>query len=260
MPVTLKVPLRRLSQSEFGDIAYEVIRHAFAIHHELGRFFDERIYKNELARRMPGVTLEVPIEIDFESFHKCLYLDMLVDAGAVFEFKTVEKLTGMHRAQLIQYLLLCELPHGKLINMRPGQVEHEFVNATQRFADRTQFETNSERWNDSIRELAQLREYMVALLRDLGTGLSISLYEEAATQNEMHVGVFLNGHELGEQRVRLIAPDIALKISGFDSPSDHFETHARRWLAHVNLSAIAWINIGKKKVTFTTIHKSHSQK
>ena len=48
MPVTLAVPIRRLSQAEFGEFSYEVMRHVFAIHNDLGRFFDEAIYKSEL--------------------------------------------------------------------------------------------------------------------------------------------------------------------------------------------------------------------
>src|SRR6266516_5481559 len=70
MPISIPIPLRRLSQQEFGDIAYETMHHVFDIHHELGRFFDERIYKNELARRLPGVRLEVPIDLSFGSFGK----------------------------------------------------------------------------------------------------------------------------------------------------------------------------------------------
>ena len=43
MPITTRIPIRRLSQAEFGDIAYEVMLHVFAIHNEIGRFFDEKI-------------------------------------------------------------------------------------------------------------------------------------------------------------------------------------------------------------------------
>jgi hypothetical protein len=57
MAVTLPIPIRRLSQSEFGELAFDVMRHVFAIHNEIGRFFDEKIYKRELARRLPRVRL-----------------------------------------------------------------------------------------------------------------------------------------------------------------------------------------------------------
>ena len=57
MPITLRFPIRRLSQSEFGEISFEVMRHVFAIHNEIGRFFNEQIYKQELTNRLPGVRL-----------------------------------------------------------------------------------------------------------------------------------------------------------------------------------------------------------
>jgi GxxExxY protein len=109
MPVASRIPFCRLSQTEFGDIAYEVMRHVFAIHNEIGRFFDEKIYKQELAQRMAGVRLEEPIEVTFGSFRRLYFLDALVADGAVFEFKSVESLAGRHRTQLLNYLLLKEV-------------------------------------------------------------------------------------------------------------------------------------------------------
>jgi GxxExxY protein len=128
MPIHLNFPIRQLSQREFGDIAFEVMRHVFAIHNELGRFFDEKIYKRELAHRLPNVRLEAPIDITFASFQKRYFIDVLVGEGGLFEFKAAESLSGRHRAQLLQYLLLCGLAHGKLNNVRREDVQHEFVN------------------------------------------------------------------------------------------------------------------------------------
>ena len=98
MPITVKYPIRRMSQAEFGDLAYEVMRTVFSIRDELGRFFDEKIYKRELALRLPGVQLEVPIEVSHSTFTRPYFLDALVNAGAVFEFKAVEALTERHEA------------------------------------------------------------------------------------------------------------------------------------------------------------------
>ncbi len=49
MPVIIRTPIRGLSQAEFGDLAYAVMGCVFEIHRDLGRFFDEKIYKRELA-------------------------------------------------------------------------------------------------------------------------------------------------------------------------------------------------------------------
>ena len=118
MPVIIKTPTTRLDQAAFGKIAHEVMQCIFAIHNEFGRFFDERIYQQEFARRVPHTQLEVPIQVIFENFRKTYFIDALVETGAVFEFKTVDSLVARHRSQLLNYLLLAELSHGKLVNMR----------------------------------------------------------------------------------------------------------------------------------------------
>ena len=59
---------------------------------------------------------------------KTYCLDMLIGGGAIFELKAVQSLMERHRRQLMQYLFLLDLPHGKLVNLRPERVDHEFVN------------------------------------------------------------------------------------------------------------------------------------
>ena len=260
MPFSLRAPIRRLSQGEFGDLSYEVMRHVFDIHNQLGRFFDERIYKCELAHRLDNVRLEVPIDICFESFRTTLFLDVLVGDGGVFEFKAAEKISATHRAQLLQYLMLCELAHGKLINVRPEKVEDEFVNTTLRLADRIAFAVDSTRWNPVVGEALHLKEQIVALLRDWGVGLQIPLYEAAVAHLlgslvETEVDVMIDGRSVGAQRVRMMAPGVLMKITGLSCPLDRFENHARRLLAHLDAHAIAWINISLQQVTFTTLEK-----
>ena len=211
---------------------------------------------------MPGVRLEEPIDVRFGSFHKQYFLDVLVADGALFEFKAVEMLAGRHRAQLLNYLLLSELAHGKLINVRTEGIEHEFVNTHWRYADRLKFEMDTTRWDATIPGTGVLHDFMTAFLRDLGTGLEVGLYEEAVMhcfggkeRVEADVRVEVGGHGLGQQRMRLIAPGVAFKITGLDGSLADFEAHARRLLAHVDLRAIAWININMKQATFTTLTK-----
>lgn len=82
-----------------------------------------------------------------------------------------------HRGQLLNYLVLCDLPKGKLVSVRPELVEHELVNATLRPADRRSFSVDTrDFWplNDADRTWQQ---FLVAALRDWGTGLDLHLYE-----------------------------------------------------------------------------------
>ena len=80
---------------EFVARTYEVMRHIFDIHGQLGRLFHEKIYKHEIAYRVPDARCEVAVDLQFEDFCKRYSLDLLVGDGAIFELKAVE-LLGRH--------------------------------------------------------------------------------------------------------------------------------------------------------------------
>jgi len=234
--------------------------YVFEIHNEFGRFFDEKIYKWELNRRCPGVQLEVPIEVTFESFRKLYFLDALVEGGAPFEFKTVESLTDRHRSQLLHYLLMADLSHGKLVNLRTEQIQHEFVNTTLRACNRVEFEIADQGWQE-IGDKPILK-WFAAFLREVGAGLDISLYEESLThllggdeQTLQEVKVISGGGVLGSQKLRLVAPNVAFKVTTLSDDPSLFEQHARRLIEHTSLEAIQWINVTRKEVLFQTIRK-----
>jgi GxxExxY protein len=260
MPVTIRTPIRRLSQSEFAELAYSVMGSVFEIHGEFGRFFDEKIYKRELAHRHAGVELEVPIEITHATFRKLQYIDVLVGAGAAFEFKAVEVLTPRHSAQLLHYMLLAELSHGKLVNLGDQSVEHKFINTTLTRRDRIAFEIDAARWNNNTPGARQFAEVLEAVLRDWGVGLDLQLYGEALThllggeaQHLADVAVRTLEHKLGLQKMRLAAPRVAFALTALPEVNRDYERHAVRLLRHTELDAILWANIDLKMVTLTTI-------
>lgn len=260
MPIIVPTGLRRLSQAEFGQLAYAVMGCVFEIHRDLGRFFDEKIYKRELAHRLPGVRLEVPVRVRHETFDKTYHLDVLVADGGLFEFKAVDAIVPKHRAQTLNYLHLTNLAHAKLINVRPEQVEHEFVNTTLTREDRLQFRIESGRWDDGVPGGRRFCEVLSSLLRDWGTCLELPLYEEAAThffggeaRALTEVEVRTADHTLGHQKMRLAAAGVAFVLTALGDDAESFETHARRLLRHVDLEAILWADIGLRCVRFTTL-------
>ncbi|MGD0898294.1 MAG: GxxExxY protein [Thermoguttaceae bacterium] len=259
MPVLLGAKIRRLDQKEFGEIAYEVMRCAFEVHRELGRCFDEKIYQREMAFRLADAQTEVPVEAVFETFRKVYYLDLVVDGGAIIELKAVEGLNSRHRGQLLNYLLLAEAAHGKIVNFRTERVQHEFVNATLIHADRIAFAIDDQRWRDM--GTGGLKDRMIAVLRDWGTALDIALYEEVAAhfcgraaEPLADIEIRVGPRSLGRQPVRLAKPNVALRVTSF-GPDDSlaFESHLHRFGEHTALHAIQWINITPSRVQFTTI-------
>ncbi|MEZ6135524.1 MAG: GxxExxY protein [Pirellulaceae bacterium] len=207
MPIEIDANLRCYSQDEFGRVAYNVMGHVFAIHNEMGRFFNESIYRNALARRIGDQgRSEVLIKVQFDDFSFKYFLDLLVCEGAVFELKVASQLTARHRAQLVNYLLLCELNHGKLINFRPEKVEHEFLNTSLTRAERTNFQVD-----DQSRLERDFVMWFIAFLRDVGTCLELQLYEQAASYffggDDVVVQTIEIG-KLGRQKIRLTSHDL----------------------------------------------------
>ena len=262
MPIIPPAGLRRLDDKEFERAAYRVMEVVFQVHNEFGRLFDERIYHAEIARRLNGARIQVPVEVVFESFRKVYYLDLLYADGAVFELKAAEATTDRHRAQLLNYLLILDLPHGKLVNLRGELVEHEFVNAPWRRANRQRFDVDDTGWGEAGSCAVDVKKLLIAILHDWGVGLENSLYEEALThflggEEEVvcPVDVLVGQTKVGTQVCRLVNLDTAFKITSLTSDVGHYEEHLRRLLAHTVLKQIQWVNIGRKLVTFRTLRK-----
>jgi GxxExxY protein len=262
MPITPLHPVKRMSQAEFQEVSYAVMGHIFDIHNDFGRFFDEEIYKRELASRMPEVELEFPVAVAHDTFSTTYYLDALIARGGAFEFKAAEGLTPRHRGQLYNYLLLLDLADGKLVNMRPESVCHEFVNATVRREERNRFEIVASRWSRMLKGSDCVMDSVVSLLADWGAGLELPLYEAALThflggEEKVVRKVNVHGHSnvVGQQSMRFAAADVAFKLTAFTSENEHFVEHVQRLLRHVDLRAILWININLEQVTLTSIEQ-----
>lgn len=260
MPIIRQIETVRISQDEFSSLAFEVMSHVHDIHNEFGRFFDERVYKRELADRMTGLELELPVTVTHKTFSKTYQLDVLARRSGIFEFKAAESIVSRHRSQSFNYLLLFDLPHGKIINVRPERVGSEFVNCHQHLEDLRNPAVLDSAFDSNIAGAEFFRDMLTALVRDWGAGLEIGLFDEALTHflgGEQCVLVPVpvigkKGH-LHDQKMRMLAPDVAFRLTAFAERLDAFETHAKRLLQHTTLKAIHWANITHRHVTFTTI-------
>lgn len=261
MPIICQHPLRRLNQDQFGAIAYEIVGCAFEIHTAMGRFFDEHVYRNEIFLRFEDRAVrEFEVRLAHGDYQKILRIDLLIDGTAVFEFKSVSKLGEQQRGQLIQYLMLTDLPHGKLLNFRPDQLEHEFINCSVRTAERHRYcESRLESFADSASGRA-FETHVFDLFADWGTGLDVHLYEEAIACQygglvavEKEINVRRNGHRIGSHRVRLIDPTTAYKITAIREETKKYESHLTRLLMHTDLERILWVNATLDQVTLREI-------
>jgi GxxExxY protein len=234
----------------------------FEIRNELGRIFDESVYKRALALRRDDAAWEVSVDVRHGGFIKRYFLDALVADGAVIEFKTVQALTSRHTGRLLHYLLLTELPAGLLVNLRPERLQHKFVNAALSRSDRANYTVDSGHWDDSIPGARIVREIILDLMADWGTSLELELYEDALTYflggaNRVlrRVPVAWNGVCLGDQLLRFASEDVVVRLTAFECKQDErlFEAHAGRLLAHTPVTALLWVNCGRHVIRFRSL-------
>lgn len=234
----------------------------YRLQDELGRFFVERVYKQALLASLPDVQAEVPIDLVWRDFKVTRFLDILVGGGAAFEFKTVEKLTNAHHAQLLNYLMLLDLAHGKLANLRSSRVEEAFVNTSLRFPDRIQFEVDSSRYQTGDPAACLFRDSLLDLLQDWGAGLELALYLEAMTHVfggtalvERQIDVVWKSQTVAQQPLRFASDDYAFHVTAMDTVSPESETQAQRLLDHTRLKNFLWANVSRKRITFTLLKR-----
>lgn len=262
MPVQCKLEIRRLPQDQFARLDYSVMRHMFGAQNDIGRLADERIYSADIADRVrrSGMTCrrETRLELSFDGFKKNLLLDLVVDNSGIYELKTASTLTPRHRAQLMSYLYLLDIEHGKLVNLRCNKVESEFVNATIPRSLRSGFEIDSRRYRGD----PTLVELITQLLRDWGTCLSVSLYREyvcwlhrARITSPRYLPLQRNGKLLGNQRFWLLDSCTAFEFTSFSGDDDDYQRQLQRLLNLSSLSAIHHVNVDTHNVTFSTLHR-----
>ncbi len=262
MPIQIQYPLRSINREEFGELAYRVLNDLFVIHNEMGRLFEENTYQRALATMRSDILLEVWIDVSHSSFKKRFFIDIVADGSGIVELKAVDVLTPRHQSQLLQYLMLANLTHGMLVNVRPSRIERRFVNNALPLSQRQIFDVRDTRWDDGVPGARSFRDRLLAVVSDWGTGLELALYDEALTHFlggpevvERRVKVFWMSRPAGTKLVRLAAPQIAFQLTALKEPDaqSRFAEHLKRLIRHSALDAVLWANIVRSEVGFRTL-------
>ncbi len=101
---------------------YEVIGAAIEVHRLMGAGLIESIYEKCLSRELSLKNisfvsqLQVLIEYKGYCFEEKLRLDLIVDNCLLLELKVVETILPIHKAQLLSYMKLLDIPVGLLLN------------------------------------------------------------------------------------------------------------------------------------------------
>jgi len=267
-PFHCPIPLRRLSRPKFDELSRLVMAHVFASQNELGRLCDEPVYQNDLARRLElaglgPVAKEIPLAVSFRDFTKIYYLDLVVQQAFIAELKAVSMLLKEHDSQLLNYLLIADVPHGKLINFRPPSVEYRTVNAVVSAAERHSFTLVTDRWRPQTARCRELCDLFAELLVAWGAFLDSHLYEQAlihflggeATVLQ-RVPLTRAGFPLGTQLVTLLTEAIGFRVTALSpAASTGYEAQLRRFLGLTPLTTLHWLNLHHHELQLVTINR-----
>jgi GxxExxY protein len=267
MPIKVASEIRLFDQEEFHALDRKLMGVIFDVHNEFGRFLDEALYKAEVAARWQAAGLgtaerEVTITVTHESFRKDYSMDLLFNHGLMLEAKVAELLVPAHRAQGLNYLFLAGMQHARLVNLRPERVEHEFLSTQLTPDTRRHFKVIDSAWRVVNEESGWLRERVVALFKDWGAFLEVSLYREAIThffggpaRVVQPVTVRSGSRVLGSQQLHLLTQDTAFAFTAITTDRSSMEDHQRRFLKHTPLRFIQWVNFNRHQIEFTTLAK-----
>ncbi len=264
MPINCQLRIRNLAQSEFDERDAIVMRCAYAAQNALGRLCDERVYENDLARRLraqgfSSVHTQIPVHATHDGFEKEYRLDLIAD-DALYELKTVSAFVPQNDAQALHYAMMLDVNHVKLLNFRPGKVQGRLKFNTFLAGERNHISWEEEQWRSMSPQCDALKLRTRALVDDWGACLEVRLYEEALihfcggeAQCVRRVPIALDGVELGSHAAQFHAEGLCFLATAFTSEIDAQRSHIRRLLALTGQRAFQWINFNHTTVQLNTI-------
>ena len=133
----IKARLERSNPGTFGcgkDILYpqlswEIVGAAIEVHRHIGPGQLESVYQRameyELRRRGLAARAQVPVPMFFKGDRVGdFFADLIVEDAVILELKAVERLKGVHTAQLLTYLHAANLRLGMLMNFNVPRMVH----------------------------------------------------------------------------------------------------------------------------------------
>ena len=112
------------------ELSYKIIELALEVHNELGCGFLEKVYENALMillgrERIPA-RQQAPVEVYFQNKVVGQYFaDILVDNKIILELKTVDAISDVHKAHVLNYLRATGIKLGLIMNFAKPRFEYK---------------------------------------------------------------------------------------------------------------------------------------
>ena len=127
-----------MTKKDINQLAYDVLGAIIEVHKVLGPGLLESVYHRCLEKDFTLRNIDylseqkIPYNYKGEKLNIDLRCDFLIENSIVLELKSVESILPVHKAQLLTYMKLLNVPKGLLINFNVENIYHEgqqsFVN------------------------------------------------------------------------------------------------------------------------------------
>jgi GxxExxY protein len=115
-----------------GDLTYRVIGAAMTVHNTLGVGFLEKVYERALLVELRDCGILAVQQAAIEIYYRGTlvgdyFADILVESSLLIELKTVEAVSDVHRAQVMNYLKATGLKVALIKNFARPKLEWERI-------------------------------------------------------------------------------------------------------------------------------------
>jgi GxxExxY protein len=114
----------------FDNLSNQVIGLAIEVHRNLGPGLLESVYEQCLSYELQlnniqhQCQVEIPVIYKGHQLNQNYRIDLLIDNQLIIELKAVDKLQGIHQAQLLTYMKLTQIKMGLLINFNEAVLKN----------------------------------------------------------------------------------------------------------------------------------------
>ena len=129
----MKTPIdRNKHEIVYKELSYRIMKALMEVHNTLGAGFLEKVYENAIIVKLRKAGLKAiqqePIKVHFEGeIVGDYFADILIEDKIILEIKCIEKITNVHRAQVINYLKATGLRLGIIVNFAKPKLEYQRI-------------------------------------------------------------------------------------------------------------------------------------
>ena len=114
----------------YKDLSYKIIELTLKVHNELGCGFLEKVYENALMILLDreGIPAKQQASANVYFQNKVVgqyFADILVDNKLILELKTVDAISNIHKAQILNYLRATGIKLGLILNFAKPRLEYK---------------------------------------------------------------------------------------------------------------------------------------